>query len=114
MKKELRLIKLLFAIVVISIAISIILFNLNLNVQASTADGTSARLNSEIVRIDKSHLAYDTYTKVVYIFNRTYGHLYSNIVYTEYLSENLNHCKYIDGQIVEVDDNGNVIDKEEN
>lgn len=113
MKKELRLIKLLFAIVVISIAVSLILLALKLNVQASTADDTSARLNSEIVRIEKSNLAYDTYTKVVYIRNVTYGALKDKPVYTEYLSENLNHCKYINGQIIEVDDNGNVIEKEE-
>lgn len=60
--------------------------------------------------IPYSGLSYDTYTKNVYIKNSLSGYAFGSVVYTEYLSENMKHCKYIDGQIVEVDESGNIIE----
>lgn len=54
-------------------------------------------------------LSYDIYSKNVYIKNNLGGYAVGN-VYTEYLSDNMKHCKYIDGKIVEVDEDGNVIE----
>lgn len=54
-------------------------------------------------------LSYDIYSKNVYIKNNLGGYAVGN-VYTEYLSENMKHCKYIDGKIVEVDEDGNIIE----
>lgn len=62
--------------------------------------------NFDFISIN-DHLAYDSYTKNVYLKNHTYNFHY---VYTDYLSEHMKHCKYINNQIVEVDDDGNVIE----
>lgn len=68
---------------------------------------TELEVGADFVIIDGTNLVYDPYTEVVYLSNKVF---YNKYVYTEYLSENMNHYKYIDGTVVEVDDNGDPIE----
>lgn len=105
-------------LVAIVLSMSAVLFGCSHKVEDNLTDAvvyviSNSESNPEVYcmmeDIPLSGLSYDTYTKNVYIKNNLGGYATGSI-YTEYLSGNMKHCKYIDGKIVEVDENGNVIE----